>query len=93
MHRKIQNDRQRESLGRMKYPSGQARNRPRCQLVLFIRVVQVLVQNFSHGEHVHSVLLKNGAHGIVASDLSTVTGILELVFPDVFPDLFHRLRP
>jgi hypothetical protein len=43
---------------------------------LFIGIVQILVENLRHGEHMNTVLLKNGAHGVVASDLATVAGIL-----------------
>lgn len=40
----------------------------------------------------YAILFENGAHEVVASDLATVIWILKLMFTDVLPDLFHRLR-
>ena len=40
-----------------------------------------------------SVLFEDSTHGIIASNLATVTGILELVLTNVLPDLFDGLRP
>lgn len=59
---------------------------------LFVRVVQVLVQNLGHGEHVDPILFEDGAHGIVTADLSAIARVLQVVVPDVLPDLLHRLR-
>lgn len=39
------------------------------------------------------VLLEDSTHGVVASDLASVTWVLKLVLPNVLPDLLHRLRP
>lgn len=39
----------------------------------------------------NSVLFEDSTHGIIASDLSAVTGVLELVFTNVLPDLFNGL--
>lgn len=40
----------------------------------------------------YAILFKNGAHEVIASDLATVIWILKLMFTDVLPDLFYRLR-
>lgn len=47
-----------------------------CRSGLFIRAVQVLVENLGHGEHVDAILLEDSSHRIVASNLPSVTGIL-----------------
>lgn len=60
---------------------------------LFVRIIQVLVQDLGHGKHVHPILLEDGTHGIVAADLTSITWILELIFPDIFPYFFDRLGP
>lgn len=60
---------------------------------LFVGVVQILVQDFRHGEHMHAILLEDGAHGVVASDLAAVARILELILADVLPYLLHCLWP
>lgn len=33
---------------------------------LFIGIVQILIENFSHSEHVDSILLEDSTHSIVA---------------------------
>ena len=43
---------------------------------LFVRTIQILVENLGHGEHMHSFLFENSTHCIVASDLASVTRIL-----------------
>ena len=60
--------------------------------MLFIRIVQVLIQDLGHGEHVDPVLFEDGAHGVVTTDLSAIAGILQVVGTDVLPDLLHGLR-
>jgi len=43
---------------------------------LFFRRIEVAGEQLVHSEHVDFVLLENRVHGIVASDLTLVTGIL-----------------
>ena len=59
---------------------------------LFIRVIQVLIQDLGHGEHMNPLLFEHSAHCIVAADLASITRVLEFIFPDVLPDLFDCLR-
>jgi hypothetical protein len=42
----------------------------------FLRRIEVTGQKLVHGEHVDFVLLEDRVHGIVASDLTLVTGVL-----------------
>lgn len=58
-----------------------------------INSIQILIQNLVHGKHVNAVLLEDGTHGIIASNLALVVWILEIARFDVFPYLLHRLRP
>ena len=57
-----------------------------------VRVVEVLAQDLVHGEHMDFVLFEYCPHGLVASDLSFVVGVLEVFGPDVGPYLFDGLR-
>ncbi len=57
-----------------------------------VRVVEILAKNLVHGEHMDFVLFEHCPHGLVASDLSFVVGVLEVFGPDVGPYLFDRLR-
>lgn len=59
---------------------------------LFIRTIQVLVEDLGHGKHVDAVLLEDGAHRIVTADLASVVWVLEFVFTYILPELFDRLR-
>jgi hypothetical protein len=58
----------------------------------FFRRVEVVSKELVHGEHVHFVLLEDGVHGLVASDLTLVGGILKITFLDIRPDLLYCLR-
>lgn len=58
---------------------------------LFIRVIQVLVENLGHGKHVNSVLLEDSAHRFVTSDLAAVGRVLQLILTNVLPDLLNCL--
>lgn len=58
---------------------------------LFIGIVQILVENFSHGKHMDSILFEDSTHSIVASDLATIAGVLKLVLANVLPNLFDSL--
>lgn len=59
---------------------------------LFIRVIQILVKNLGHSEHVHTLLLEYSTHRIVTADLATITRILQFIFSDILPNLFNCLR-
>lgn len=63
-----------------------------CAQLVFFNRVQVCIEDFVHGEHVHTVLLEDGAHGIVAADLALVGRVLEVACFDVFPNLLDSLR-
>jgi hypothetical protein len=41
---------------------------------------------------VYAVLLKDGAHRVVAPDLALVVGVLQVALLDVLPDLLDGLR-
>jgi hypothetical protein len=58
---------------------------------LFIRVIQVLIENLGHGKHVDSVLLEDSAHRFVTSDLAAIGRVLQLVLTNVLPNLLNRL--
>lgn len=58
---------------------------------LFIGTIQILIENFSHGEHVDSILLEDSPHSIVAQDLAAITGVLKFVLANVLPNLFDSL--
>ena len=60
---------------------------------LFVWTIQILVKNLGHGEHVHSILLEDGTHGVVATNLTSITWVLQLILTNVLPDLFDRLGP
>jgi hypothetical protein len=60
--------------------------------ILFIGIVEILVEDFRHGEHVNAVLLEDSTHGIVASDLATIARVLKLVLTYVLPYLLDSLR-
>ena len=59
--------------------------------VLLFRVVQILIQNLGHGEHVDSVLLEYSTHGVVTANLTAVTRVLKFVLSNVLPDPFDGL--
>lgn len=59
---------------------------------LFIRAIEILVEDLRHGEHMHPVLFEDCAHRVVASDLASIARILEIVGTDVLPEPFNRLR-
>ena len=40
-----------------------------------------------------AILLEDSTHGLIAENVPFVRGVLELVFMDVFPEFFNRLRP
>lgn len=54
---------------------------------LLVRAVEVLIQDLGHGEHMHPVLLEHGTHCLIASNLTSVIRILEIVRADVLPKL------
>ena len=54
---------------------------------------EMIAQDLVHGEHVHSILLEDGTEGVVASNLSLVFGILEVMLFEVGPQSLDRLRP
>lgn len=58
---------------------------------LFIGVVQILIENFCHSEHVDSILLEDSTHSIVASDLAAIAGVLKLVLANILPNFFDSL--
>lgn len=60
---------------------------------LFIGVVQVLIQDFRHGEHMNAILLEDSAHGVITSNLTAVARILKLILTNVLPYLLHSLWP
>ena len=53
----------------------------------------MVAQELVHGEHVNSILLEDGTEGVVASNLSLVLGILEIMLFEVGPQSLDRLRP
>jgi len=53
-----------------------------------IWIVEIMVQNLGHLKHVHFVLFENSSHGVIAADLSLVTGILKVICANIFPELF-----
>ena len=59
--------------------------------VLFIRRVEVLVQDLGHGEHVDFILLEHRSHRLVAYDLTLVFWILKIIGFDMLPESFHCL--
>lgn len=58
----------------------------------FFRGVEVVGKQLVHGEHVDFVLLEYRIHGIVASDLTLVVGVLQITLLDISPDLLYCLR-
>lgn len=60
---------------------------------LFTRVVEVLIQDLCHCEHIDTILLKNSTHGLVAYDLPFVGWVLEIVLADMIPYPLDGLRP
>lgn len=60
--------------------------------ILFIGVVQVLIENLGHGKHVDSILFEDSSHRLVASDLAAIGWILQLILPDILPDFLNCLR-
>lgn len=60
-------------------------------LELFIGVVQILIENFCHSEHVDSILLEDSTHSIVASNLAAIAGVLKLVLANILPNFFDSL--
>ena len=52
---------------------------------LFVRIIQVLIEDLGHGEHVDPILLKHSAHRIVTANLASIARILKLIFTDVLP--------
>lgn len=63
----------------------------RAKLGLFVWVIQVLIEDLGHGEHMDPILLKHSAHRVVAADLASIAWILQLFFTDVLPYLFDSL--
>jgi hypothetical protein len=59
---------------------------------LFSRI-EMASKQLVHCEHVDFVLLKHRVHSIVTSDLTPVTGILQVPLFDVCPYLLYCLRP
>nr|GMD92970.1 hypothetical protein Iba_chr14fCG2890 [Ipomoea batatas] len=51
----------------------------------------MLGKQLIHLEHVSAVRFKDYAQGIITDDLSFVSGILKVVFPDVCPQALHDL--
>lgn len=51
----------------------------------------MLCKQLIHLEHVSAVRFKDYAQGIITDDLSFVSRILKVVFPDVCPQLLHNL--
>lgn len=60
--------------------------------ILFIRVIQVLIENLGHREHMDSVLLEDSAHRLITSDLAAVGRVLQLVLANVLPNFLNCLR-
>ena len=58
----------------------------------FFRRVKVVGKQLVHGEHVNFVLLEHRVHGIVASDLTLIVGVLQITLLDISPDLLYCLR-
>jgi hypothetical protein len=54
----------------------QKRSPSRLTTTSLVLGVEVLIENFVHGEHVNTVLFEDGAHGVVASYLALVAGVL-----------------
>lgn len=59
--------------------------------ILFIRVIQVLIENLGHRKHVNSVLLEDSSHRFVTSNLAAIGRVLQLVLTNVLPNLLNRL--
>lgn len=59
---------------------------------LFVRIVQVLIKDLSHGKHMHAILFEDCAHRIITSDLPSVARILEIVVTDILPEFLDCLR-
>jgi hypothetical protein len=57
------------------------------------RNVNLHAQYFVHFEHIYLVAPKHTSQSIVAHDLALVGGVLEVIAFDVFPQMFHNLRP
>lgn len=68
------------------------RNGPPLDMGLFIWTIQVLVENLGHGKHVHPILFEDGAHRIVAPDLPSIAGVLEVMFSNILPNPLNGLR-
>lgn len=58
----------------------------------FLDGTNMLTQDFIHGKHVHAILLEDGAHSVVAADLTFVVWILQVSRFHVLPDLLYGLR-
>jgi hypothetical protein len=58
---------------------------------LFVRAVQILTENFSHGEHVYAVLFEHSAHRIITADLTSIAWVLKIMLVNVLPELFDCL--
>lgn len=61
------------------------------QLFSLFDGIEILIQDFVHGEHVDLVLLEYPAHGFVANDVSSVGFILQVICTDMFPNTFDAL--
>ena len=44
-----------------------------------------------HSKHMHPLLPKHRAHGVIAADLPLIARILQVALFDVFPDFLHGL--
>ena len=62
------------------------------ELRSFVRIVEVLVQDLVHSEHMDLVLLENSAHAIITTDHAFIVWILQILLADVLPDPFDSLR-
>jgi hypothetical protein len=56
-----------------------------------IHRIQILIKNLVHRKHVHTILLENGSHRVVAPDLAFVGRVLQVALLDVFPDFLDGL--
>lgn len=61
-------------------------------LRLLVSGVEILVENFGHGEHMYAVLLENRTHSIVTSNVTAITRILQVIGVDILPKTFDCLR-
>jgi hypothetical protein len=59
---------------------------------LFVRAIQILIEDLGHREHVYAILFENSAHGVVATDLTSVVWILQIVFTNILPESLYCLR-